>query len=208
MSVRVFVEDAQAARLRRWCWRLLIAPFGVFLAVEVGSRMLTAGPADSGSFVPTPLLLLLGALALAAAVYAGVFTFLLRRLRQFLTEDFLYRRRGRSIGRQGPWLTGGMLFALLAMLAPQVLGGSINRLVGDVVCETWRVQAKDNNQTRNACQYRVAVESSANAARVCVTRERWERLRVDDSFPIVAVFSALGHQVLPAPDVLAKGGDR
>jgi hypothetical protein len=206
MSVRVFVEEPAAARLRAWCWTLFLAPFAVLIAAEVGSRLLATRPDAWDSFVPTPQFLLLG--ASCAAVHAGVFTFLLRRLRQYLTEDFLYRRRGRSIGRQGPWLTGGMLFALLAMLGPLVLGGAINRLVGEVLFETWRVQAKDHNQTSNACEYRVDVESTLNAARVCVTHERWARLRVGDEFPIVAVVSAVGYQVMPAPDGAGKGGDR
>ena len=116
MSRRLYIEQPAPARLRAWCWALLLAPFAICLAAEAAAALLSPAPYGSGGFVPTPEVMVLG--ILGAALYASVFTFLLRRLRGYLAEDFFLRTRGRSTGRQSPWVMGGTLFALVAIMTP------------------------------------------------------------------------------------------
>ena len=208
MGRRLFVEQPAPARLRAWCWALLLAPFAIFLAAEAASRLLSSAPSGSGDFVPTPEVMLLS--ILGAAFYAAVFTVLLSRLRRHLTEDFFMRRRGRSTGRQSPWVMGGILFALVAILTPQVLCGAINRTIGQVTFETWRVLGKEHNQVSRGCEFLISVVSraSGDSTRMCVPRARWERLQAEDSLTIMAIFSGLGSQIGAAPDSNDSGGGR
>jgi hypothetical protein len=208
VSRRLFIEQPAPARLRAWCWALLLAPFAIILAAEAASRLLSSAPSGPGDFVPTPEVMLLG--VIGAALYASMFTFLLSRLRGYLTEDFFRRRRGRSTGRESPWLMGGVLFALVAILTPQVLCGAINRAIGQVTFESWSVLGKEHNQVSRGCEFRVVVASrtTGDSTRVCVSRERWERLQVDDSLTIMAIFSGLGSQIGAAPDSSQKDGQR
>ena len=105
----MFVEEPAAARLRAWCWTLLLAPFAVFIAAEVGSRLLAVAPSDNVGVLRADAAVDAAWRFLFAAVHAeGIHGFLLETpARQYLTEDFLGPpARLRSIGRQGPWLIG------------------------------------------------------------------------------------------------------
>ena len=208
MGVRRFVEDPAPARLRAGCWAVFFAPFVVFAGVEAGSRMLGSASSGLGTFVPAPEAMLLS--ILGAALYAAAFTFLLARLRRHLAEDFFPRWRGKSTSRQSPWVMGAILFGLVGMLSSQVLCGAINRAIGQVTYESWRVRDKGHDLASRDCEFRVSLESRAtdDSARVCMPRERWEQMHVDDSLTITAIFSGLGEQVGPAPDADGKEGGR
>ena len=208
MGVRRFVEAAAPARLRAWCWALFFAPFVIILGAEAVVSLLTAAPSGTGSFVPTPEVMFLS--ILGAALYAAAFTVVLARLRRHRTEDFFRRRRGRSLGREPAWLVGGFLFALVGMLTPEVFFGAVNRAIGQVTFESWSVLGKEHNQVSRGCEFRVTVASrtTGDSTRVCVPRERWQRLQVDDSLEIMAIFSELGSQIGAAPESNDQGGQR
>jgi hypothetical protein len=208
MVVRRHIDDPATARLRAWCMALLIAPFVVILGAEAASRMLTAAPSGAGTFVPAPQVMLLS--ILGTTLYAAMFTFLLGRLRLRRTDGFILGWRGQSMSRWNVWMMGGLLFALLGMLTPMMLCGAINRAIGQVTFETWAVQGKEHNQVSRGCEFRVSVASrtTGDSTRVCVPRERWERLQADDSLAIMAVFSGLGSEIGAAPDSSQNGGGR
>lgn len=200
MTVRQYVEPPAPARLRFWCWTLVIVPLVIIFGAEAASQMWGAGASAAGSFTPTPETML--ASVLGAGLYAAVFTVLLYRLRGYRTEGFLPRYRGNSFWRDSPWWTGVTLFALLAGLVPLMLCGAINREIGQVTRESWNVQDKEHNQTSRGCEFRLTVASSTtdDSTRVCVPRERWQRLRVGDALAIVATFSGLGSEIGAAPE--------
>jgi len=208
MGVRRHIDDPSTARLRAWCMALLIAPFVLILGAEAASRVLAAAPSGTGSFEPTPQVMLLS--FLGAAFYAAVFTFLLSRLRLRRTDGFIFGWRGQSMSRSNVWMVGGVLFALLGMLTPTMLFGAINRVIGQVTVETWFVLGKEHNQVSRGCEFRVAVASrtTGDSTRVCVPRERWEQLQADDSLTIMAIFSGLGSQIGAAPDSIQQAGGR
>ena len=208
MGVRRHIDDPATARLRARCMALCIAPFVVILGAEAASWMLTPAPFGTGTFVPTPQVMLLT--ILGVALYAAMVTFLLGRLRLHRTDGFIFGWRGQSMSRSNVWMVGGVLFALLGMLAPAMLCGAINRVIGQVTVETWSVLGKEHNQVSRGCEFRVSVASrtTGDSTRVCVPRERWERLQADDSLTIMAIFSGLGSQIGAAPDSTPKGAGR
>ncbi len=208
MVVRRHIDDPTTARLRAWCMALFVAPFVVILGAEAASRMLTRAPSGTATFEPTPQVMLLS--ILGAALYAAVFTFLLGRLRLRRTDGFILGWRGRSMTRFNVWAMGGILFGLLGMLSPLMLCGAINRAIGQVTFESWSVRGKDHELAGRGCEFQVSVASrtTGDSTRVCVPRERWERLQADDSLTIMAIFSGLGSQIGAAPDSSQKGGGR
>ena len=208
MVLRRHVDDPATARLRAWCMAVFTAPFVVMLGAEAVAWMLTGTPSGPGIFIPTPQVMSLS--MLVAALYAAAFTFMLSRLRLHRTDGFILGWRGHSMERSNVWLLGGVLFALLGMFTPLMLISAINRAIGQVTFETWSVQGKEHNQVSRGCEFRVSVASptTGDATRVCVPRERWERLQSGDSLAITAVFSGLGSEIGAVAEPSQTGGGR
>jgi hypothetical protein len=184
--------------LRALCIALFVAP-GVIAVLVAGVVRTWSTAPDTGSFQPTPRVVQV--CLVAAVVYAAVFIRAMNRLRLRLKGQVDPGARGDSLSPAFIWLMGLFMVGMVAMLGAIFVCGALNRATGEVSFESWRVWNKVQTSGKG-CHFRVDLVSrvSSDATRLCVPRERWDRLSVNDSLQVVTVIGALGEQVGLAPE--------
>ena len=179
-----------------WPRLLCVAMFGapVLLAFVVTAIVRAAGaPAGAGDFQPANVTAL--SCVLGAAVYAIVFMRVLNGVRLRLQSDFSAGLRASAVSVGSVWGLGLGLWAMTSIFVVLFVCGPINRAIGQVSVEPWRVWGKET-PTGKGCHFRLAVMSrtSLDAGRVCVSRERWEQVQLEDSVTMKTIASPLGVQ--------------